>query len=135
MSDPAVKKIGNFEYMTRDERRYRRVGTIDWIPIEAALSEHTGPPLLLSLVRLTQIEGEPDHWALTAAREGQAGAVYQVTGDAIACTPTTLKGRNSLPQRIPRIHSSWPSSPRKRRGWFMILSIKRYPRAPPVAQK
>ncbi|KAI5298149.1 hypothetical protein KEM55_003754 [Ascosphaera atra] len=28
------------------------------------------------------MEGEPDHWSIYVAREGVAGMVYQVTGDA-----------------------------------------------------
>ena len=37
----------------------------------------------LKLVRQQQITGEPDHWSLFLAREGQPGVVFQVKGDAL----------------------------------------------------
>ncbi len=36
------------------------------------------------LVRQHQAPGEPDHWSLYLAYEGQAGTAYQVKGDALA---------------------------------------------------
>ncbi|KAI5300712.1 hypothetical protein KEM55_005628 [Ascosphaera atra] len=39
-------------------------------------------PLQVSLALERQMEGEPDHWSIYVAREGVAGMVYQVTGDA-----------------------------------------------------
>lgn len=38
----------------------------------------------LKLVREEQIPGEPHHWSLFLAGEGEPGAVFQVRGDAIA---------------------------------------------------
>lgn len=38
----------------------------------------------LKLVRQEQITGEPYHWSLFLAREGQPGVVFQVKGDAVA---------------------------------------------------
>jgi hypothetical protein len=39
--------------------------------------------LELQLVRQEQIIGEPDHWSLFLAHEGQQGVVFQVKGDAL----------------------------------------------------
>lgn len=38
----------------------------------------------LKLVRQEQITGEPYHWSLFLAHEGQPGDVFQVKGDAVA---------------------------------------------------
>lgn len=53
--------------------------TTDWKKAESP--PPTGPlPLELKLVLEEQVAGEPDHWSLFLALEGQPGDVFQVKG-------------------------------------------------------
>lgn len=50
----------------------------------------------LQLVREEQTTGEPNHWFLFLAREGQPGVIFQVQGDAIAIHHAHLPDTNIL---------------------------------------
>lgn len=57
----------------------------DWEPLSPTLTP-SELPLQLFLVLESQAAGEPDHWSLFVAREGEIGQAYQVTGDATYMT-------------------------------------------------
>lgn len=50
----------------------------------------------LKLVRQEQTTGEPYHWSLFLAREGQPGLVFQVKGDALAMRHAHTNNTNIL---------------------------------------
>ena len=59
------------------------MGTKAWGKVDSP--PPTGPPAMeLHLVRQKQAGGEPYHWSLFLACEGQPGVVFQVKGDAVA---------------------------------------------------
>lgn len=82
-----VQRVRNTEYCsssdgTQFKRRVKSDGTrTSWQPVSPQL-EPEDSPLSLMLVLQEQAEGEPFHWSLFIAREGEAGSVYQVKGDA-----------------------------------------------------
>lgn len=72
----------------------RRVGMTEW---KRADSPSTGSsPMELKLVRQEQTTGEPYHWSLFLAREGEPGVVFQVKGDALAMHHTHANNTNVL---------------------------------------
>src|SRR5436190_3091717 len=81
MSESGIKTIGLTEFYEADGRSFKRKkGTKEWI--EVGRPTIFEPQLCLSLVRQNQADGEPTHWSLHIAREGEPGNVYQVKGDA-----------------------------------------------------
>ncbi|ORY09317.1 hypothetical protein BCR34DRAFT_374858 [Clohesyomyces aquaticus] len=81
--------FGGIERASEGPFTWRRKGGSPWTLQETnfdedASQETTLPPEnpSLSLVLQKQAEGEPDHWSIFVAREGQVGEVYQVKGDA-----------------------------------------------------
>lgn len=74
----------------------RRVGTAGWMEVDSFPS--TGPPPLeLKLVRQEQTPGEPFHWSLFLAGEGQLGTVFQVRGgDAVTMHYTHIHDTDVL---------------------------------------
>lgn len=50
----------------------------------------------LRLIQEEQAPGEPDHWSMFLAQEGQQGAVFQVKGDAIGMHYAHADGVNIL---------------------------------------
>lgn len=84
MSQASISRIGNTEFTDIQGTAYkRRVGTTQWVRVSSPPPSETNP-LLLMLVRQRQSPGEPLHWSLFLASEGQRGDVFQVKGDAIA---------------------------------------------------
>ncbi|PGH02013.1 hypothetical protein AJ79_07751 [Helicocarpus griseus UAMH5409] len=85
-SNTPIKTIGFSEFCEVNGRQFkRRKGVQQWTEVsqQGGLKESTElSPLRLSLVQQEQAPGEPLHWSLFVAREGQAGMVYQVKGDA-----------------------------------------------------
>ena len=77
-----ITTVGKWQYRSDGEASYRRrAGTLDWSVVET----DTAPiekDLSLTLIFERQAEGEPNHWSLFVAREGESGCVYQVKGDA-----------------------------------------------------
>lgn len=69
---------------SRGRDHTRRKGESAWVPVATSSSTPTQSATLnLMLVRQRQSPGEPCHWSLYVACEGQIGTVYQVKGDAI----------------------------------------------------
>jgi hypothetical protein len=85
ISDPdgiIRRTIGLTEFKTDGEKHFKRKkGTAEWTEIVDQFLPETAE-LLLSLVRQTQSDGEPDHWLLFVALENEVGKAYQVKGDA-----------------------------------------------------
>ncbi|KAF2428742.1 hypothetical protein EJ08DRAFT_318325 [Tothia fuscella] len=83
-----IRPFGQREYAeTKDgiTKHTRKFGETEWKPIDSPPPPPTSTqsPLQLHLIREKQAEGEPHHWSLFVAREGQSlGNQYQVTGDA-----------------------------------------------------
>jgi len=88
ITSESIKRVLNQEFGTSIDgsqwkRKIRSDGTKSkWTPVSTELNREESQPLLLMLVILNQAEGEPTHWSLFVAAEGQPGSVYQVTGDA-----------------------------------------------------
>lgn len=71
------------------------VGTTEWKKADSP--PPTGAsPIELKLVRQEQVAGEPYHWSLFLAREGQPGTVFQVKGDAVAMHYNHINNTNVL---------------------------------------
>ena len=84
MSSHQIQTHGNWQYMTSGGERWkRRVGTTEWKKAESPPPTGSSP-MELKLVRQEQTTGEPIHWSLFLAQEGQPGVVFQVKGDAVA---------------------------------------------------
>lgn len=84
MSNPTIERFGNWEYTDFEGKEWkRRVGTTQWIE-QDGIPPAEPPPTILHLVRQDQAPGEPDHWAIFLAYEGERGTVLQVKGDAVA---------------------------------------------------
>ncbi len=92
-----VEKHGNREYCSASDgtqftRRIKRDGShTDWEVVEVQ-PEPEESPLILMVVLESQAEGEPNHWSLFLAREGETGTVYQVQGDATYMSYTFAYG-------------------------------------------
>ncbi len=83
MSSPQIQTHGNWQYTTFGGKQWkRRLGTTEWKKADSPPPSGP-PPMELKLVRQEQVAGEPYHWSLFLAREGQPGAVFQVKGDAL----------------------------------------------------
>lgn len=84
MSSSEIQTHGNRQYMTSEGKQWkRRVGTTEWKRADSPPATGNSP-MELKLVRHEQTTGEPYHWSLFLAREGQPGGDFQVRGDAIA---------------------------------------------------
>lgn len=82
--------------MTFGEKLWkRRVNTTEWKEADSPPPTES-PPVELQLVREEQTTGEPNHWSLFLAREGQPGDIFQVQGDAIAMHHAHLNNTNIL---------------------------------------
>ena len=96
MSEGTIQRVGNREYTVIGGKQWTRpVDTTQWVRVPTPPPAE--PPVLqLMLVREHQAPGEPDHWSLYLAYEGQAGTVYQVTGDALAMCHAHASNVNHL---------------------------------------
>lgn len=82
-----VTRIRNTEHVTSSDgtewkRKINKDGTrTAWEAASPSLPavQPEATPLLM-LVLENQAEGEPAHWSLFVAREGETGSVYQVKG-------------------------------------------------------
>ncbi|KAH7371688.1 hypothetical protein BKA66DRAFT_572659 [Pyrenochaeta sp. MPI-SDFR-AT-0127] len=81
--------FGGIERASEGPFTWRRKGGSPWtlqdVNFDGNASQDTTPPQenpSLALVLQRQAEGEPDHWSIFVALEGQNGEVYQVKGDA-----------------------------------------------------
>ncbi|KAL9104783.1 MAG: hypothetical protein Q9163_000333 [Psora crenata] len=84
MSSPQIQTHRNWQYTTFEGKDWkRRVGATEWKRADSPPPTES-PPMELKLVRQEQSPGEPDHWSLFLAREGQPGTLFQVKGDALA---------------------------------------------------
>ncbi|PGH31698.1 hypothetical protein GX50_05538 [[Emmonsia] crescens] len=85
-SDTLISRIGVSEFCEVNGRQFKRKrGVQEWTEIfdSGGLAKDTEQTsLCVSLVQHTQAPGEPLHWSLFVTREGKAGWVYQVKGDA-----------------------------------------------------
>ena len=98
MSTSQVLTHGNWQYMTSEgkpEQWKRRVGTTEWKRLDSPPPTETSP-MELKLVRQEQTTGEPYHWSLFLAPEGQPGDLFQVKGDAVAMHHTHVSNTNIL---------------------------------------
>ncbi|KAF2012946.1 hypothetical protein BU24DRAFT_425543 [Aaosphaeria arxii CBS 175.79] len=86
-SRASTRKVLGIERASEGPFTWRRHGTpwalekIQFEPTETVSSQAQERPSL-HLVLQRQSEGEPDHWSLFVACEGQKGERFQVTGDA-----------------------------------------------------
>ena len=96
MSSLEIQTHGKRQYTTFGGKNWkRRVGTAE--RMEADSFPSTGPsPLELKLVRQEQSPGEPLHWSLFLAGEGQLGTVFQVRGDAVTMHYTHIHDTDVL---------------------------------------
>lgn len=96
MSDPQIQTHGKWQYTTfRGKQWKRREGTTEWKELDSP--PPTGlPPMELKLVRQEQVDGEPYHWQLFLAPEGQPGTAFQVRGDAVAMHYAHAENTNVL---------------------------------------
>ncbi|OJD11575.1 hypothetical protein AJ78_07677 [Emergomyces pasteurianus Ep9510] len=85
-SDTSIRRIGVSEFCIINKRQFtRKRGVQEWTEVflSGELPEGTEQlSLRVALVQQSQAPDEPLHWSLFVAREGQAGWVYQVKGDA-----------------------------------------------------
>ena len=96
MSSPQIQTHGNWQYMASGGKQWkRRVGTTEWKRADSP-PPTDNTPMELKLVREEQTTGEPYHWSLFLAREGQPGVVFQVTGDAVAMHYTHANDSDDL---------------------------------------
>lgn len=96
MSEGTVQRAGNREYTVFGGKQWTRpANTTEWVRVPTPPPAQ--PPLLeLMLVRQFQTPGEPHHWSLYLAYEGQAGTVYQVKGDVLAMRYAQASNINPL---------------------------------------
>ena len=84
MSSPEIQTVRNWQFTSFEGKDWkRRVGTTEWTEAESRPPADI-PAMELKLVREEQISGEPNHWSLFLAREGEPGIIFQVRGDATA---------------------------------------------------
>lgn len=96
MSSSSIQTHGNWQYMTSGGKQWkRRVGTTEWKRADSPPPTGSSP-MELKLVRQEQTTGEPYHWSLFLAREGQPGVVFQVKGDAVAMHHAHANNTNVL---------------------------------------
>jgi hypothetical protein len=96
MSQGPIQRVGNREYTQIEGKQWTRsVDTTQWVRVPTPPPAQP-PALQLMLVREHQAPGEPHHWSLCLAYEGQAGMVYQVKGDALAMSYDHASNVNPL---------------------------------------
>jgi hypothetical protein len=99
-----ITSLGRMYAMTADGHQYtKRPGSIEWTLVSPTTSEPpptTDPLPTLQLLPVLEYQalGEPNHWSLFLAHEGENGATYQVTGDAEAMHYSFIMDTNPTAQ-------------------------------------